>query len=46
MPSSNEFPFRWLSTAPLLVRSLVEPPIQCGKVYFKDENAVELTYEV
>ena len=27
MQSRKEFPFRWLSAAPLGVRSLVEPPI-------------------
>jgi hypothetical protein len=32
---------RWLSAAPLRVRSLVKPPIQCVKVDFKDKNAVE-----
>jgi hypothetical protein len=39
MPSRNEFPVRRLSAAPLIVRSLVKPPIQCGKVDLKDKNA-------
>lgn len=41
MQSRNEFPFRWLSAAPPIVRSLVKPPIQCVKVDFKDEDAVK-----
>jgi hypothetical protein len=41
VPSQNEFPFCWCSAAPLRVRPLVKPPIQCIKVDFKDENAVE-----
>ena len=38
MQSRNEFPFRWLSAAPLIVRSLVKPPIQCVKVDFKGKT--------
>ena len=41
MQSRNEFPFRWLSAAPLIVRSLVKPPVRCVKVDFKDKNVVE-----
>jgi len=41
MQSRNELPFRWFSAAPLRVRSLVKPPIQCVKVNFKDKNAVK-----
>ena len=41
MQSRNQFTFRWLSAAPLRVRSLIKPPIQCVKVDFEDENAVE-----
>ena len=41
MQSRDEFPFRWLSAAPLRVRSLVKPPIQRVKVDFKHKNAVE-----
>ena len=41
MQSRDEFPFRWLSAAPLGVRPLVKPPIQRVKVDFKDKNAVE-----
>lgn len=41
MKSRNEVPCRWLSTAPLIVRSLVKPPIQCVKVDLKNKNAVK-----
>jgi hypothetical protein len=46
MQSRNEFPFHWLSAVPLIVRSLVKPPIQCVpiqcvKVDFKDKNAIK-----
>jgi hypothetical protein len=41
MQSRNEFPFRWLSAAPLRVRSLVKPAMQCVKVDFKHKNAIE-----
>ena len=41
MQSRNELPFRWLSAAPLIVRSLVKPPVRCVKVDFKDKTAVE-----
>jgi hypothetical protein len=44
MQSQNVFPFR-LSSAPLVFRSLVKPPLQCVKVDFKDENAVEQVNE-
>jgi hypothetical protein len=40
MQSRDNFSFR-LSSAPLILRSLVEPPDQCAKVDFKDEDAVE-----
>jgi len=40
MQSRNEFPFR-SSSAPLIFRSLVKPPVQCVKVDFKDKNAVK-----
>jgi hypothetical protein len=39
--SRDESPPRRLSAAPLGVRPLVKPPIQCVKVDFKDKNAVE-----
>jgi len=45
MQSRNEFPFHRLSAAPLIVRSLVKPPIQCVKVDFKDKNAVKQIYK-
>jgi len=45
MQSRNEFPFHWLSAAPLIVQSLVKPPIQCVKVDFKDKSAVKQIYE-
>ena len=38
--SGNDFPFHWHPAAPLLVRSLVKPPIQCVKVDLKDKNAI------
>jgi hypothetical protein len=41
MQSRNEFPFRRLSAAPLIVRSLVKPPVQCAKVDLKDKSAVK-----
>jgi hypothetical protein len=41
MQSRNEFPFLWLSAAPLRVGSLVKPSLQCVDVDFKDEDAVE-----
>ena len=41
MPSPDEFPFRWVSAAPLVVRSLIKPPIQGVKVDFEDENLVK-----
>jgi len=42
---TNEFPFRWLSDAPLIVWSLVKPPIQCVKVDSKDKNTVKQIYK-
>jgi len=41
MPSHDEFAFRRLSATPLVVWSLVKPPIQRGKVDFEDKDAVE-----
>ena len=41
MQSRNEFPFLWLSAAPLRVRPLIKPLLQCVDVDFKDKNAVE-----
>jgi hypothetical protein len=41
MPSHDEFAFSRLSATPLVVRSLVKPPMQRGKVDFKDKDAVE-----
>ncbi len=46
MQSRNRFPFRWLSAAPLFVRSLVKPPIQCVKVDFKNKDAVKQIYKL
>jgi hypothetical protein len=42
MQSYNEFPFCWSSAPVIWVQpaSLVKPPVQCAKVDFKDENAV------
>src|SRR6478735_3127615 len=41
MPSHDEFAIRRLSAAPLIVGSLVEPPIQGVEVDVEDEDAVE-----
>ena len=41
MPLHDEVAFRRHSAAPLVVRSLVEPPMQRGKVDFEDEYGVE-----
>ena len=40
MQSQNEFPLR-VSSAPLIFRSPVKPPVQCVKVDIKDEYAVK-----
>ncbi len=37
----DEFTFHWLSAAPLMVQSLVKPPVQCAKVNLENEDAVE-----
>jgi hypothetical protein len=41
MPSHDEFASRRLSATPLVVRSLVKPPMQRGKVDFEDKDVVE-----
>ena len=41
MPSHDELAFRRHSAAPLVVRSLLKPPMQRGKVDFEDKDGVE-----
>jgi hypothetical protein len=41
MPSHDAFAFRRLPASPLVVWPLVQPPMQCGKVDFKNKDAVE-----
>ena len=41
MPSHDELAFRRHSAAPLVVRSLVKPPVERRKVDFEDKDGVE-----
>jgi hypothetical protein len=41
MQSRNEFPFHWLSAAPLIVRSLVKPPIQMCQGRLQGQKAIK-----
>lgn len=43
MRSHNEFPFAWSSAPVIWVQpaSLVDPPVQCVEVDFKDKDAVK-----
>ena len=46
MPFHDELAFRRHSAAPLLVRALVEPPMQRRKVDIEDEDRVEQVDEL
>jgi len=48
MQSHNKFPFAWFCAPATWVQpaSLVNPPVQCVEVDFKDKNAVKWTYEL
>ncbi len=45
MQPLNEFPFG-SSSAPIVFRSRVQPPVQCVKVDCKDKNSVEQANEL
>ena len=46
MPTHDASAFRRYAAAPLLVRPLVEPPMQRGKVDLEDEDGIEQTDEL
>lgn len=45
MQSHNKFPFFGLP-APLILRPLVKPPVQCVNVDLKDKDAIKQIYEL